>query len=136
LELRGSSVLICIETPKPASTVTPLRVSHRSILLFSCVLTLTLFACEGIGRGTAPGVSRDAFIDVYVELRVAALRTEEGVLPDSARSRILADHGVTEDALHDFVDDRASDLAFMRDLWNTIEARLDSVPPVAVEDTP
>jgi len=111
-------------------------VSHRSIVLFCCVLTLAVCACEGIGRGTTPGLSRDAFIDVYVELRVAALRTEEGVLPDSARSRILADHRVTEDALHDFVDDRASDLAFMRDLWNTIEARLDSVPPVAVEDTP
>lgn len=65
-------------------------------------------------------------METYVALRVAALRTESGDLPDSARSRILAERGITERDLLGFVEARGADFDFMRDVWNEIEQRLDS----------
>jgi len=108
--------------------------SMRPLHLLGLLLCAAVPAC-GQGRGT-PAISRDAFVDSYVALRVAGLSTEVGDLSDSARSRILTEQGVTEQDLLDFVAARGTDVVFMRDLWNEIEQRLDSVPLPSSAVTP
>lgn len=100
-------------------------------LAFATVVPLTVAACGGDADPSL--VSRARFVDAYVDLRVSALRRDDEALTDSARAAVLARHGVTEDQLLDFAAAHGGDLEFMRDLWNQIEARLDSVP-VAVEE--
>lgn len=106
------------------------------LLLTICVagaFSLVGWACgNGSDQGTE-ALTREGFIDTYVELRVAALRHEGDGISDSARTVILERHGVTEEQLLDYVDARGGDLDFMRDLWNEIEVRLDSVPPEATD---
>ena len=95
------------------------------------LVPLSTVACDG---GTdASLVSRTQFVETYVDLRVSALRREDETLTDSARAAVLSRHGVTEDQLLEFASAHGADLEFMRDLWNEVEARLDSVP-LLVED--
>ncbi|MDZ7779404.1 MAG: hypothetical protein U5R14_05605 [Gemmatimonadota bacterium] len=106
------------------------------IVCAACAFVLVGWAC-GNGSERASGeLTREGFIDAYVDLRAAALRDEDGVLTDSTRNAILERHDVTEETLLDYVDARGRDLDFMRDLWNEIEVRLDSVPPEPVEPSP
>lgn len=98
------------------------------------VVALCLLATAGCGDRPSDrdlAVSRARFIDTYVDLRVEALRAESETLTDSARATVLRRHGVTEEELLDFAEAMGGDLDYMRDVWNEIEARLDSLPPVA-----
>ncbi len=100
-------------------------------LVCAALLTPLAVAC---GDEADPSlVSRARFVDTYVDLRVSALRREDETLTDSVRAAVLARHDVTEAQLLDFASAHGGDLEFMRDLWNEVEARLDSVP-LAVED--
>lgn len=81
-------------------------------------------------------MTRSTFIDTYVDLRVAALRSGQGQITDSARTEILQRHGVTEEGLAHFVTATAEDFEFTRDLWNEIEMRMDSVPPLPRDSIP
>jgi hypothetical protein len=80
---------------------------------------------------------RMTFIDAYVDLRVAALRSEgDQMLTDSARARSSSHDAWSErkTQLLGFVDRaRGRELDFMRDLWNEIEMRMDSVPPIPAD---
>jgi|SRR5690606_32428631 len=91
-------------------------------------LVVATVSCGRSDAGTLP--TRETFIEAYVDLRVAALRAEDGQLTDSARAEILSRHGVTADDLLGFAEARGTDLAYMRDVWNEIELGLDSVPPL------
>ncbi len=68
------------------------------------------------------GISREAFISAYVELRVATLRTQEEELPLGERNRILEEHGLAEDDMLSFVEMRGQDVQFMRRLWEEIDS--------------
>ncbi len=96
----------------------------RRRLLLLVVATL-LAAC---GRDRADLIDRETFVAVYVDLRVAGLRAPDGMLPDTTRARILEAHGVDEQDLRAFADAHGANLTYVRDLWNEIEAKLDSVP--------
>lgn len=74
----------------------------------------------------------DAFVDVIVALREAE---REAVVEDSAhlvfqarKEEILAEHGVTEEDVRDFVRLHEGDFALMDRLWDTIAQRLKYVP--------
>jgi len=91
-------------------------------------------ALAGCGSPTPEGViDREAFIDAYVELRIAALETDSSKVAATDRDAILADIGVTEDDMLAFVRAHAADLEFMRDVWNEVELRMDQ-PPAEVAD--
>lgn len=102
-------------------------------LALACVVLVTPLAVACGDQAESTLVSRARFVDAYVDLRVTALRREDETLTDSARAAVLARHDVTEDQLLEFATAHGGDLEFMRDLWNEVEARLDSVP-LAVED--
>ena len=53
-------------------------------------------------------------------------------LPDTARDRILGEHGVTRDQLMTFADVRGADPDYMVAVWTEVSARMapiDTVPP-------
>lgn len=97
---------------------------------------LLLMANAGCGSSTPEGViDRETFIEAYVELRVAALDTDTARIAASDREAVLAELGITEDDLVEFVEVHAADLEYMRDVWNEVEVRMDRpVEGVAEED--
>lgn len=96
-----------------------------------------LVALPGCGSGPAAStMDRETFIDVYVELRVAALGHDDATVTPGERERILASHGVAAEDLVTFAEVHGRDPAFMRDVWNEIEDRLnvDALPDEASSD--
>lgn len=81
-------------------------------------------ACGSDGSGPTL-IERDVFIDAYVDLRVAALRTDSQRIAHEDRVEILSRHGITDQDLLDFADVNAGRLDFMRDVWNEVEVRLE-----------
>jgi hypothetical protein len=100
-------------------------IRHAAFLAFA----LGIFACGGEPTASADeaGLDRETFIATYVDLRVAVGRQGTHELTDAERTRILADHSVTEAELLDFVEIHGTDVAFMRDVWDEVEARMDGV---------
>ncbi len=95
----------------------------RALFVTSAVL---LVACGG--GPAADAIDRETFIAAYVDLRVAALETDSARLADGDRAEVLSRHGVTADDLTFFAEAHATDLEFMRDVWNEIELLLDRDP--------
>src|SRR5688500_16662874 len=60
---------------------------------------LVLVAACGEDEEVEGVIDRETFIATYVDLRRAALQQPTRQLPDTARDRILAAHGVTSDQL-------------------------------------
>ena len=106
-------------------------------LPFSGSLAVVLWAALACGGGeVAPettALDRETFIRSWVDLRVAAVRSGEP-LTDSLRSVVLDRQGVTEEELMEFAEVRGDDLAYMRDLWSEVEARLQN-EQVPAEDS-
>lgn len=76
-------------------------------------------------------ISREAFIEAYVKLREGALRAPGQEISLQERDRILADLGLVDQDLLDFVEVRGRDIQFMRRVWEEI----DSVITVMRENT-
>lgn len=85
-------------------------------------------ACAGGGTETPEVIDREVFIDAYVDLRVIAVGSEDGVVDDMERSEVLGRHGITEADLLDFAEAHGADAEFMRDVWAEIERRLEEEP--------
>jgi len=101
----------------------PIRLPRQAGLL--AMLTLVACAAEGTGPDSRDAVDREAFIASFVDLRVAALLSEDGHLTDDSRIEVLSSHGVTEGDLTVFVEVHGRDLDFMREVWNEVEIRLE-----------
>ena len=98
--------------------------------LRTCVFfyVLTLFiACPGCTGGTPEGappepISRESFIEAYVELRMAALGSPGEQLALEERDRILEEMGLVEEDLLNFVESRGRDVQFMRRVWEEVDS--------------
>lgn len=90
--------------------------------LLGAFALLAGLACSGPAEET---IDRQVFIDSWVELRIAALDTDSQRVATADRDSILERHGVTAEDLTRFADVHATDLDFMRDVWNDIELRMD-----------
>lgn len=98
----------------------------RPLLLLAA---LVLGSCTGGSPSDDPDtVAREKFVATYVDLRVTALQGD-GALTDEQRRVVLERHAVSEDDLVRFVDVHGADLAFMRSVWDDVEARLDAARP-------
>ena len=109
----------------------PLRPPRARTLLF-IGLAVSLSACLGDAAG--PGgddiIDRAVFIAVYVDLRAAALATDEQEITDDARAEVLSRHSVSEAEVLDFAEYHARDLPFMREVWGEIEVLLEAQRPM------
>ncbi len=103
-------------------------------VLLAVILAPTACADGGGGFGGVEVPDRETFVATYVDLRVAALTAPGDTLGEEVRTRILAEHGVTEEQLLAFVERHGEDLQFMRGVWDEVETRLDAIRPRA-EDT-
>ena len=100
------------------------------------VLCLAVASCGGdtsgpVGRDV---IDRQAFVDTYVDLRLAAIESPDFRISPEARQEILARHGVEAEDLLRFADAHGRDLEFMNEVWTEIEARFqessgDATPP-------
>jgi len=91
------------------------------------VMGLLAAGC-GADRPTREGktIAPEVFIETYVELRRAARALDDSAAWEARKREILNAHGVTEEALEAFVEARGGDVLFLKALWDTIEARLES----------
>lgn len=100
-----------------------LRVTLGAGLWAVIALLIALTACRG-GEGSPGTVDRDTFLDAWVALRVAAAEASDGDLDGPERDRILAEHGVDEQDLVDFVQAHGADIGYMNELWSDVLERL------------
>lgn len=100
------------------------------ILLLAPVAVLLAAGAWGCGEAETTAVDRETFVRAYVEIRGAALETEDAEPTERQREEILARYGVTAQDLVDFVEFHGEDVEYMRELWTDIEVRLevDSLP--------
>ena len=101
--------------------------SRRLAAVFALSFATVIAGC-GSGDDFEDTITREAFIEAYVDLRMSALDSEDQRVDSIARSEILGAHGVTADDLTHFADVHGPRLEFMRDVWADIEVRLDQTP--------
>ena len=111
--------------------IIPLRIPRAGTLLI-VGLAVSLSACLGdaAGPGSNEIIDRAVFIAVYVDLRAAALATEEREITDEARTEVLARHGASEADILNFAEYQGRELPFMRDVWDEIEVLLEAQRPI------
>ena len=92
-------------------------------------LFLTAFAIAAAGCGdkdTNPradeAISKELFIEAYVELRREGLRSPMMEISLETRDRVLKEVGVTEEELLKFVDVWGTHGEFMLEVWETIDS--------------
>jgi hypothetical protein len=102
-----------------------LRISDLILVATALVLSSSC-AGEVPESATAGVISREAFIEAYVELRVEALKSDDQEIPLEARDRILGGLGLTEEDLLQFVDRRGRDVQFMRRVWEEVDSIMTS----------
>jgi len=98
-----------------------LRIRLR-ILLPVALLFLAACSSGGPAGGEAEVISREVFIQAYVELRVAALKSEDEELSLDDRDRVLGDLGLQEEDLLRFVEVRGRDVQYMRRVWEEVDS--------------
>ena len=69
-------------------------------------------------------ISREAFVETYVALRAAEMRSPGAVIPDEARDSVLAAMEVSEEDLVAFAETHGDDVAFMEALWSEVQNRM------------
>lgn len=72
-------------------------------------------ACEATSG--EDGMGRSEFVATYVALRRA---TVQGELDEATRDSILEAHGTTQEALRDYIEQRADDPEAIADTWREI----------------
>ena len=102
--------------------------SKSSLHRLTLGLLLSSLACGG-GQSNLPAgdlIEPEDFIATYVDLRAAALITEDGQVTEIGRSEVLDHHGISEEDLISFAEAYGEDLTFMQEIWNEIELRLEN----------
>ena len=109
----------------------PLRTLRARTLLFIGLL-VSLSACWGNAAGLDEDdiIDREVFIAVYVDLRAAALSSDDQDITDEARAEVLSRHNASEADVLNFAEYHARDLPFMREVWDEIEVLLEAQRPM------
>ncbi len=116
-----------------ASSPTP-SPPHPLVTLIALLLGVASGAC-GVNtpNEVVDTIDRETFIEVYVDLRSVALRKTSRKVNAVERDSVLAMHEVTEENLRLFLEVYHTEVEFMRDLWNDVEARISLMLQMAGE---
>lgn len=83
--------------------------------------------------GSEETISDEAFVETVVALRRGTADDGEARLSESRRDEILAERGVTEEDLFQFVEVHGRNVPRMSAVWTEVEARLTGQDPEALE---
>jgi hypothetical protein len=95
----------------------------RPLLLAAALQAAIGCSVGDSGRGSVQVISREAFIEAYVELRVASHGYRDQVVPLAVRDQILQDLGLTPEDLLTFVEVHGENVGFMFEIWEEVDAR-------------
>jgi hypothetical protein len=95
----------------------------RRVLGASLALGTLLFGA-GCSPGEEAGISREEYIDVYVQILLAAEEARDSVHATNLANAILEDRGLTEDDLLEFSNRYVDDPEELSNIWGEIEDRL------------
>jgi hypothetical protein len=95
----------------------------KLLLLMLFPALLGAYGCSS-GEGEEAIMTRETFIDVFFDLRVAALRNSDREITPGQKEAILEAHGVTEEDLFHFSEVRGGEPEFMESVWAEIRSRL------------
>jgi hypothetical protein len=87
-------------------------------------LAIAAVACSNPSPTAESTIDRETFIATYVDLRLSALGTQTGEITEAERTRVLTEHGVSEDDLLSFADAWGSEPEVMRAVWEEVQTRL------------
>jgi hypothetical protein len=97
---------------------------HIRTLPFILLTLLLVGACsrESAGVPSEETISREAFVQAYVDLRAAALANTRVTISLEERDRILREAGLTEEDLLKFVEVRGTDVQLMKEIWEEVDS--------------
>lgn len=114
----------------------PHRIRVLGVLGFLGVV-LVAAGCDALFPDEeADAIDRNTFIDVQVELRLAAADAEVAEIPQAQRDSILDDKGVTDEQLAAFLTVHGSDEDFMTDLWMEVDRKVLEARGMEPEEDP
>jgi hypothetical protein len=108
-------------------------------LLFAAVALTALAAAACSSRDSGEVISREQFVEAYVELRAISQRYMDDDVPLAERDRVLQELGLTPEDLLDFVDVHGADATFMHEVWEEVDTRFREIrsrPPVPAQVDP
>jgi hypothetical protein len=94
------------------------------LIPFSALLLGVGCSTESSGPGMEETISREAFMETYFDLRVAALRSPGLEITIAKRDEILDARGLEEADLLNFVEVWGGDAGFMEEVWAEVRDRL------------
>jgi len=93
-------------------------------LLTGFAAAVVALAAAGCGPEAPETIDREVFVQTYVALREAELRSPGAVIPDAARDSILGEKGVSDEDLVAFAEVHGGDPVFMEGVWTEIQNRI------------
>ena len=96
--------------------------AHRAILFSTLILLPASCSSGGPGTEKDETIAREVFVRAYVDLRVAALTGPTLEITPEEREQILADAGITEEDLLEFVEVWGSDVQIMKETWEEVDS--------------
>jgi hypothetical protein len=94
---------------------------------------LAFSACQSDSAPAGP-ISRDEYIDIYVEILRVADESPDSVTASERALAILRRRGVSEDDLLAFAHNHMEDPQYLVDIWSEIEERLRNPEPADTAD--
>jgi len=100
-------------------------------VLGAALLLGTLLALAACGRESAPAdpISREEYIDLYVEILRVADESPDSVTASERAVAILTQRGVSEEDLLAFARNHSDEPEYLVELWSEIEERLRNPEP-------
>lgn len=115
--LKETGIMAALPRTRSATAVLPVVATALHILLA---------ACGNATKEPGPASTMDAqaFVAVYVDLRLADIHSTRPEEFEAAKQKVLTQHDVTADDLLEFVQRHGRDAEFMAAVWAAIEKRL------------
>ena len=113
----------------PTLTGFPVRPPRPMLIASAFLLVLSAAGCS-LGdsrRDSDQAISREMFIEAYVQLRAASVRYPDGQMPLEARDSILESLNLTPEDLLTFVEVHGNEPGFMYEVWEDVNVRFREV---------
>lgn len=94
------------------------------VFLSAALVAVALPACGDLLSGGGPELDDETFVEVFVDLRIEALRSHGGEIEPEERDRILEKHGVEDEDLIAFVEAHSADIHRMTEIWEAVSDRM------------